>query len=397
MSTTTPRRRAGQRLGLAGIGSAVLLVAIAAPAGAATDVVIPLEPSEVLLSAVPAEDLVAMSAMTGSATDSATGVMTAAALELGTSVEVSFSGTLVVDLPPEFDTTEVGADLVFDDNQDGTPEATYSSDFAPGNPRALTLTGQGTGSLTLTLPADDPTITESALLLLEPLDTTLGPEFLAEGAFYELEFTASAPATRTVEPVLAAFATYPCDLTGFELCPFPTPVTAGSTVGLDLTGDSLLREVGFTDLGGLEVGLVSTDADGFPTGDDVVTPPVQAEGSTASFVLPEDAAPGGYVLLVSLESPAGRVAFVQVGLTVVAAEAPVAPPAAAPTTTAPPTQAVVNAGLRSNTGVVAPAAADDAGGTTGVAAGGGLLLLAGTGAVAVARARRRSAAGTGEA
>jgi hypothetical protein len=396
--STPSRRRHVQRLGLAGIGSAVLLVAIASPAVAAPDVVIPLEPSEVGLSAVPAEYLTTMGEMSGSMSGSMSASMSAAmsatALEPETAVDVRFSGTLVIDLPPEFDTTDVGADLVFDDNQDGTPEATYSSDFAPGNSRALTLTGQGTDSLTLTLPADDPTITENALLLLEPLGTTLGPEFLADGAFYELEFTASAPATRTVEPVLAAYATYPCDLGTWEPCPFPTPVTPGATVGLDLTADSLLREVGFADLSGLEVGLVAADTDGFPTGEDVVTPPVQVEGSTASFVLPEDAAAGQYALFVLLESPAGRVASVQVLLTVAAPQAPVAPPTAEPTTAAPPTQAVVNAGLRSNTGVVAAAPADDTTGTTAVAAGAGLLLVAGGSGVAVAR-RRRPATGTG--
>ncbi len=57
MSTTTLSRRPGvQRLGLAGIGAAVLLVGIASPAGAATNVVIPLEPSEVLLTAYPVEN-----------------------------------------------------------------------------------------------------------------------------------------------------------------------------------------------------------------------------------------------------------------------------------------------------------------------------------------------------
>ncbi|HYO35872.1 MAG TPA: hypothetical protein VER97_07350, partial [Geodermatophilus sp.] len=52
-STTTSRRPRVHRLGLAGIGTAVLLVGIATPASAATDVVIPLEPAGVLLEALP--------------------------------------------------------------------------------------------------------------------------------------------------------------------------------------------------------------------------------------------------------------------------------------------------------------------------------------------------------
>ncbi len=389
-----------RRPGLAGIGSAVLLVAIAAPAGAATDVVIPLEPSEVLLSAVPAEYLATVSpasgavsgVMTSAVSASAAGLLTAEAAEPVAPLEVAFSGTLTIELPPEFDTTEVEADLEVDVNQAGLPEKTYSSEFPAASPEALTLTGQGTSNLVLNLPVDDPTIGDEALLTLTQLDSTLGPEFLADPVFYALAFTATAPAARTVEPVLAAFATYPCDATTFEPCPFPTRVTPGSTVDLELTAGSLLREIGFADLSGAEVGLIALDADGVPVGEDVLTPPVQAAGSTASFALPGEPAVDQYALLVLLENPAGRVAVVQTLLTVADAEVP-----AAPTTEAPPTQApVVNPGLRSNTGVVAPTAVED-GGSASVVAGAGLLLLAGSGGVAVARTRRRSAIGAGEA
>ncbi|HEX2075688.1 MAG TPA: hypothetical protein VHF92_18060, partial [Geodermatophilus sp.] len=53
---TPSRRRQVQRLALTGIGSAVLLVGIAPAAGAATGVVIPLEPTEVELGAFPVEN-----------------------------------------------------------------------------------------------------------------------------------------------------------------------------------------------------------------------------------------------------------------------------------------------------------------------------------------------------
>ena len=85
-------------------------------------------------------------------------------------------------------------------------------------------------------------------------------------------------------------------------------------------------------------------------------------------------------------SSTGAVSVVLVEIAVVAEEAVVAPPAAAPTT---PATTVVNAGLRSNTGVEAV----ETGSTGGVAiaAGAGMLVLAGVGGVAVARTRRRPA------
>ena len=56
MSSPTLSRRPLQRLGLAGIGSAVLFVGIASPALAATGVVIPRAPTEVALLNYPAEN-----------------------------------------------------------------------------------------------------------------------------------------------------------------------------------------------------------------------------------------------------------------------------------------------------------------------------------------------------
>jgi LPXTG-motif cell wall-anchored protein len=112
-------------------------------------------------------------------------------------------------------------------------------------------------------------------------------------------------------------------------------------------------------------------------------------------VVPATTEPGTYTLTVVQQAPTGRVFVAEIGLTVVAEAVPEEPAAETPAA-APTTQAVVNAGLRSNTGVVAPVAADDVTGSTGaVAAGAGLLLLAGAGGVVVRR--RRAAAGTGEA
>jgi hypothetical protein len=372
------RRPQLQRLGLAGIGSAVLLVGIASPAVAATGVVIPLEPGEVIISAFPVESLAAMDPM---ADPNAEPVLAP--------VGVQYGGTITVDLPAELDDSAVQAELVFDDNGDEIPEATYSSSFASGNPNRLTISGAGTGSISVTLPADDPIAGDVATLRLQPLTSTLSPAFTYfDPVSYELEFDAAADAAVTVEPELLAISQLPCDLSSATRCPFPTPVTAGSTVALDLTAGSVLRELGIADLTGVQVALQAVDADGNAIGAPVELTG-QVSGSTASFLVPAGAAAGSYGLVIAQPTPAGGVSVVVVELTVVAEETPAAvvPPAAAPTT---PATTVVNAGLRSNTGVEVVETGST--GTVAVAAGAGMLLLAGVGGVAVARTRRRPVA-----
>lgn len=362
-SATSSRRRQVQRLALAGVGSAVLLVGIAPAAGAATDVTIPLEPVEVELGAVPVENFGATDPMADPA--ATTGL---------TPVLVQYSGTLTVDLPAELDDSAVMAELVFDDDGDGVPEATYTSN--PGDPNFLTVTGQGTGSIQVALPADDPVAGDAATLFLEPLTSTLGPAFTYyDPVFYELQFDPTALAAETVAPELVALSQVPCAISSGTRCAFPTPVTAGSTVTLDLTAGSALRELGLTDLTGVQVGISALDANGDPTGA-ATNLPTQVSGSTATFVLPAGTAAGSYGLVVAQPTSSG-VSIVYVELAVVA-EAVVAPPTAQP---------VVNDGLRSNTGVEAVEAG--ATGNVAVTAGAGLLLLAGVGGVAVARNRRR--------
>jgi hypothetical protein len=377
-SPSTPRRRV-QRYGIAGIGSAVLFVGIASPAAAATDVVIPLAPTEVVLFPAPVE--------TGGAVPMDPSADPTAGEP--TPVPVEFTGSLTVDLPPGLDSSDVEADLVFDDNGDGIPEATYSSAFVPGNPRFLTLAGQGTSSITITLPTDDPLVGDDAVLHLEPLTTTYDPAVFTyfDPLSYDLALSAPAdplaPAAVTVEAELVALASVPCTLSSPTPC--PVAVTAGSAIVLDLTADSALRELGLADLTGSEIALQSIDD---PTAAPVLLT-TQVNGSTATAALPADLAAGSYGLI--LVSPTLS------GVSIVLAELAVSAPAAvaAPTTAAPTVQAVAgNVGLRSNTGVTAPAEESDA----GVLAGGlALLALAGAGGVAVARTRRPAATGAGEA
>lgn len=368
-SSTLSRRPQMQRIGLVGIGTAVLLIGIAPTAGAATDVTIPLEPTEVALSALPVENVGAMDPMADPATAPAV-----------IPVAVQYSGTITVDLPTELDDAAVEAALTFDDNGDGVPDVTYASN-PTGTELPLAISGAGTGSITVTLPADDGVGVDAAVLFLEPLTTD--PAVLTSAftyydpLLYELEFAATAPAAQTVAPALVAVSQVPCAISSATSC--PVPVVAGSTVTLDLAAASVLPELGIADLAGVLVGLQALDANGDATGA-ALPLTVQVNGSTATFVLPADTAAGSYGLVVAQQTPSGGVSIVAVELTVAAA-----------TVAAPPTaEPVVNDGLRSNTGVEAVEA--DSSGTLAVAAGAGMLLLAGAGGVTVARQQRRPAA-----
>ncbi len=230
----------------------------------------------------------------------------------GTPVGVRYRGTIAVDLPAELDSSAVGAQLLFDDNGDGTPDVTYST--APvGSELPLSITGQGSGTITVTLPADDNVGVDAATLLLEPLTETLSsPAFTYhDPVFYELAFDAAAPVAQSVMPELIAFSQVPCAITSPTPCPFPTPVTAGSTVVLDLTAASALRELGLVDLTGVELGFVALDANGQAMGAAAALQ-VQVTGSTASFVLPAGTAVGSYGLVIAQQTPSGGVSVVVV-------------------------------------------------------------------------------------
>jgi hypothetical protein len=253
----------------------------------------------------------------------------------------------------------------------------YSSSLAPADPLYLAISGVGTGSIEVTLPADDGTGVDTAALLLEPFSTNLSPAFThLDPVFYELNFDAAAAAAVTVDPVLVAVSQEPCDISSATRCAFPTPVTAGSTVALDLTAGSVLRELGIADLTGVQVGLQQLAANGDPVGAPVMlAAQVTGTGSTANFTVPAGTAAGTYGLVIAQQTPSGGVSIVVVELTIVAEAAPAT---------------AVNAGLRSNTGVEVVETGST--GTVPVAIGAGLLLLSGAGGVAVVRTRRRPAA-----
>jgi len=122
----------------------------------------------------------------------------------------------------------------------------------------------------------------------------------------------------------------------------------------------------------------------------------------ATVTLPGGLRAGDHQLSVQLggATSAGPVALITVELQVLPAQAPPAatspaatPPTGGPTGTPAPQSVVLNAGLRSNTGVATGGVEAGSGGSATAAAGAGLLVLSGVGGVAVVRARRRPSAG----
>ena len=114
---------------------------------------------------------------------------------------------------------------------------------------------------------------------------------------------------------------------------------------------------------------------------------VEVNGSTATVALPAELAAGSYGLILGSPTTSG-LSIVLAELTVSAPA--ITPPPATQTVAPAPQAAVVNAGLRSNTGVEAVETGSSS--SVAIAAGAGMLVLAGAGGVAVARTRRRPAA-----
>ena len=394
MATSTgPHRRRARLLTCVGIGAVTTLVGTAFPASAAEGVEVPLEPTEVALFALPVENVGDdLDELFGSA--GAAGGSSISAFPGFVPVPVQFSGTITVEVPAGLDASAATADLVFDGNGDGIPEETLSSSFPPLSPKHLAIS-RPAGTVEVTLPTDDPLIADAATLSIKGITSELGPAFTVayDSIDYEIEFdnptppaTPTAPAAQTVEPLMIASSRIPCDFSSYERCPLPTPVLPGSTVTLALTQGSVLRELGLSDLTGVEVYLGSLDEEGYAE-DEGAEIPVEVAASRATFVMPEDAEPGAYGLFVTQPTPSGGASTVFAELTV---EAPAAAPVAAPVAVPPAPKP--NAGLRSNTGVHLPEAGASDG--SAVATGAGILLLAGVGAAAaVARSRRPAAEG----
>ncbi|WP_448612170.1 hypothetical protein [Geodermatophilus sp. URMC 60] len=419
--------------------------AIAAPI-AAPVLTVPLDPPDVMVLLLPTENLEGLEE--APAED-----------WVPSAVTVQWEGSVTVELPEPLDAgTAPLVTLEIGHEEDPAPLVTYSSDPAttdPAAPDPLAVTPLGDGAYDIAMPADDGAGGEVAVLTVEDVvaEEATGIEVLPVS--YLLRLDADADASRTLAPQVLALSSPSCPLNTADDCS-GYEVTAGDTLELTVPERSRLRALGLGTLTGLQAGLESIDEESWsdepadtdestavlaaaaaytevpelaglaagsaPTGaapaftasavpapvgaaeplggvlepTEVRSLPVDsAEPYRATVTVPADTAAGSYVLGLTEVDPDTGSASVTVLVLEVAA-APVAPPpapeAVAPVTAAP----VLNPGLRSNTGVVAaPAVGTSSGGSGTVAVGAGLLLLSGVGGVAVARSRRRPAAGCG--
>ncbi len=421
--------------------------AIAAPI-AAPVLTVPLDPPDVMVLLLPTENLEGLEE-----TPAEDWVPSAVTVQWEGSVTVELPEPLDAGTAPLV-TLEIGheedpAPLVTYSSDPATTD--------PAAPDPLAVTPLGDGAYDIAMPADDGASGDVAVLTVGDVvaEEATGIEVLPVS--YLLRLDADADASRTLAPQVLALSSPSCPLnTGGDCSGYE--VTAGGTLELTVPERSRLRALGLGTLTGLQATLESLDEESWsdepadvdestavlaaaaaytevpalaglpagsaPTGAGAapaftasvlpaavaaaepvggVLEPAQVrslevdstEPYRATVTVPADTAAGSYVLGLTEVDPDTGSASVTVLVLEVAA-APVAPPpapeAVAPVTAAP----VLNPGLRSNTGVVAaPAVGTSSGGSGTVAVGAGLLLLSGVGGVAVARSRRRPAAGCG--
>ena len=362
-STAVPwRRRVGRCLGVVGTGAAVLSLAAVSPARAAGGVV--LETGAVSVVAFPAENV---GGVLAPSPDPLSGTYTP--------VPVEYGDTLTVELPSEILGVGPWVSLYIDNDDDGIVERTYST--RPGAADPLLVTGLGTDTLSVTLPADDGVNGPLAWLAVDPGRADRGPETDVYSTEYLLEFQPAALDPVTLRPPLV--------VAGYHYCATPADcaVPAGTSFSFALPVSTGLRSLGVTDLAGLAVALERRDGGRPVAGSGVeAAAVVSADGQEASVAVPAGTAPGDYRLAMTRPLASGvSYLFTEITVLPAAPATTAAPPAAAPST-----RAVVNSGLRSSTGVPAPAEDSLSGAVT---AGEGLLVLAAAGGVALARSRRR--------
>jgi hypothetical protein len=359
------RRRLAARTGVLGLAVLASTAPGVGAAGAEEPVTIPLDPTDVAIVLEAVENF---------------GTAAAPAEDPGP-VPVAWGGAVVLQLPDGLDATTLGARLELGPEVGGSPTRVLST-ATPG-PDGLLASRVAPGRFTIAVPPLDPANGPIGALLVSGVTSEDG--FPVHPDTYFLELDPTAPATAELHPQVTVVADQSCDPTAAVHCA-GTTVTAGTPFRVTVPPGSELWTLGHGTLQDAEVTLVDlTGAHDAPlplSGDPARY--ATAGPWDATVTLPAELGPGRHYLSVLLGDPAsgGPVTVATVELQVLAAPA-VVPPAAAPAPTTP--AAVVNVGLRSDTGVEAAEAGATR--TGALATGAGLLVLAGVGAV-VLRTRR---------
>lgn len=383
-------RRSTARAGVVGLAVLTSAVLGAGPAGAAGSVTIPLDPTDVTIYLDGVENY------DGSAIDPEDFAFTP--------LPAAWGGQVVLQLPDRLDGSAMDVHLDLSPDAESAPTRTYST-TTPG-PDGLVVSPLGSGRYGVTLPPDDGDGDGPVGWLHAEGITSLDGHDVVPSPDYQLELSSDAPPVVELEPQPVAFAEQLCPVMAATRCPTST-VTAGTSFVLTVPPTSVLRGLDTGTLETAEVSLLDVSGYGLSSWEPLVLSDDPALFSAsgpwdATVTLPGGLRAGDHQLSVQLgdATSGGAIAIVDVELHVLPAQAPPAatPPAATPPTggpTATPTlqPVVVNAGLRSNTGVETVEAGS--GGSAPAAVGAGLLLLSGVGGVAVVRARRRPPAEVG--
>lgn len=374
-------RRSTARAGVVGLAVLASAVLGAGPAGAAGSVTVPLDPTDVTIYLDGVEN------HSASAIDPEDFAFTP--------LPAAWGGQVVLQLPDRLDGSAMDVHLDLSPDAESESTRTYST-TTPG-PDGLVVSPLGPGRYGVTLPPDDGDgpvgwLHAEGITSLDGHDVVPSPD-------YQLELSSDAPPVVELEPQPVAYADQPCPVMAATRCPTST-VTAGTSFVLTVPPTSVLRGLDAGTLETAEVSLLDVSGYGLSSWEPLVLSDDPALFSAsgpwdATVTLPGGLRAGDHQLSVQLgdATSGGAIAIVDVELHVLPAQAPPAatPPAATPPTggpTATPTlqPVVVNAGLRSNTGVETVEAGS--GGSALAAVGAGLLVLSGVGGVAVVRARR---------
>ncbi|NEN51099.1 hypothetical protein G3R41_09130 [Modestobacter muralis] len=244
------------------VGSLATLLALAlgvSPAGAAAGLTIPLSPPHVKLYLTPLENAAEPTDDDGSYL---------------APVEVEWGGGVDLRLPAGVDASAATYLLQTGAETDAAPTRSLSS-AVPGAGH-LDVTGPVDGLVRISLPTDSASGPLGLLTVAGLTGTAPGVE-VGEDVEYLLEFTGTGTAVVPLAPVLTASAGLPCtylwlsaepepdadaapDAAAEEDCP-PYAVTAGTTIGLTLPADSLLRTVGLDALTDTTATFIRTDTD----------------------------------------------------------------------------------------------------------------------------------------